>query len=332
MSALDDLRRDPFRTDFFELVRRVECENPARPRIGEAKRPSDEPVRFGQTASAAFAPSSLAGVRAGKKGHHDWVQVHFFGMLGTDGPLPLHLTEYVRDRLRNSGDPTMARFLDMFHHRMLSLFYRAWAAKEPAVEADRPATDRFATWVGSLFGLGFEPLRRRDAMPDRLKLHHAGRLATPRRNAEGLRAILEDFFDLPFRVRSFVGHWLRIPEGDVWRLGRSAATGSLGRNANLGARVWECQQKFRIVAGPLGLEDYARLLPGSRALERVAAVVRNYVGDEFAWDVELVLDRNEVPPLRLGGSERLGWTSWLTSRTPDRDPRDLVVEAAARPE
>ena len=107
-------------------------------------------------------------------------------LLGPHGPLPTHLTEYVRDRVRNANDPTFARFLDIFHHRMVTLFYRAWANAQPAVSLDRPGRDRFSFYVGSLFGLGEAMLRERDAVPDFAKLHFAGLLAGPTRPAAGL--------------------------------------------------------------------------------------------------------------------------------------------------
>ena len=123
--------------------------------------------------------------------------VHFFGLFGPDGPLPLHLTEYARDRSRNHRDPSLQRFADIFHHRALSLFYRAWANSRPTISFDRPEDDRFALYTGALIGLGMESLRNRDAMPDLTKLHFAGHLSCQTRHAEGLASILSEFFKMP---------------------------------------------------------------------------------------------------------------------------------------
>lgn len=325
MSFLETIRAEPWGYEFYEILRRVECENPGKPRIGESKKPADDPVRLGQEPSLAFAPSSIAAVRPGSDGRPPKLVVHFFGLLGPNGPMPLHFTEYARDRQRNAGDPTVVSFVDLFHHRLLSFFYRVWASSEPAVQHDRAETDRFAVYVGSVFGLGLPSLRNRDTMPDLAKLHHAGRLALRTRNEEGLRAVLENFFDLPFRIEPFLGNWLDIPEGGTWHLGTTTETGSLGWNTTLGARVWECQQKFRIVAGPLRLEDYRRLLPGTISLRRLTDTVRNYIGDELAWDLKLVLRKEEVPALRLGGDGQLGWTTWLPARARASDADDLLL-------
>ena len=116
----------------------------------------DEPVRLGQAADLAFAPAPLATFDPGQGGSRPRLQVRLFGLLGPNGPMPLHLTEYVRDRLRNASDPTAARFLDLLNHRFLALFYRAWAQAQPHVNRDRPDRDRFAGYIGSFVGIGLD--------------------------------------------------------------------------------------------------------------------------------------------------------------------------------
>ena len=128
----------PYNFDFFALMRRMESLRPDSPRIGKASRPSQEALRLGQEPELDFAPAALA-TFAHEGGAAPRLGVRFFGLLGSQGPMPLHLTEYVRERLRHRNDPTLARFLDIFHHRLLSLFYRAWAQSQPAVQHDRPA-------------------------------------------------------------------------------------------------------------------------------------------------------------------------------------------------
>jgi type VI secretion system protein ImpH len=105
----------------------------------------------------------------------------------------------------------------------------------------------------------------------------------------------------------------------------SRASVALGLTAVIGERVWDCQHKFRIIMGPLSLVDYERLLPGGDSLERLAAIVRNYIGDELQWDLNLVLKKAEVPPLQLGVQGRLGWTTWLMERHLDKDADDLKL-------
>jgi type VI secretion system protein ImpH len=317
----------PGRFSFFALMRLFEALHPDRPRYGQSIRPEQDLVRLGQEPSVVHAPAELANYEAGREARPDRLRVHFFGLFGPDGPLPLHLTEYARDRRRSFGDRTFQSFVDLFHHRTLSLFYRAWANSRPTVSFDRPDQDRFGFYVRALVGLGTPGLNDRDAMPDLTKLHFAGLLASQPRNAEGLGQILTAYFDVPVRVESHVGAWLSLPEADYSRLGDDRATVELGRSTLLGRRVWSRQHKFRILFGPLSLKDYRRLLPGGLSLHRLIPIVRNYAGDALIWDVVLILHAQEVPKVQLGRQGQLGWTTWLTPRRARTDAADLFLNA-----
>jgi len=327
---LDGLSRAAPQFDFFQAMRRLEAlhrDGPDRPRFGEALRPADEPLRLGQDPSLTFAAGSLSRLAAGSNGGPPRLLVNFFGLLGPNGPLPLHLTEYARDRQRNADDPTMTRFLDLFHHRMLMFFYRAWAAGQPTVSRDLPATDRFELYTGALIGLGLASLRNRDAFPDLAKLFFAGRLAPRHRNAEGLSAMVGEFFGLPARVDPFMGEWIDLPRDHRWRLGSAEGAGRLGMSSICGARTWTRQQKFRLVLGPLDRAKYQSLLPGGTSLPKLVALVRNYVGDELHWDVRLILQEKVEQPMRLGQSH-LSWTAWL-GRASGARREDLVLDPQA---
>ncbi|HLY57045.1 MAG TPA: type VI secretion system baseplate subunit TssG, partial [Stellaceae bacterium] len=313
---------------FYQAMRRLEAAFPERPRYGRSVRPSQDAVRLAQEPSVIFAPSTLSGWEE-REGFPARLLVHCFGLFGPDGPLPLHLTEYAQNRRRNFRDPTFQRFADVFHHRLLSLFYRAWADSRPIVSFDRPDEDRFATYVGALVGIGMGSLRRRDAMPDLTKLHFGGRLAQQTRPAEGLAAILSNFFTMPVRIECFIGAWLTLPVRDRTELGASVATAAIGESALLGGRVWTRQQKFRIVFGPLSLKEYMRLLPGGSSFHKLVPIVRNYAGDTLLWDVNLVLRHDEVPPTVLGREGFLGWTTWLMPRRKFSDASDLFLDASA---
>ena len=176
--------------------------------------------------------------------------MRLFGLLGPNGPLPIHITEYVRHRLRHAGDPTLSRFLDLLHHRFLALFYRAWAQAQPHVNRDR--ADR-----GSL-----PDLRRR------VRRHRAGAAAGSRLGAGSgagcftparwcarcamptdWRRSSVSSFACRSRIEEFVGHWLvagaarpHVPAAGRRR--RSARARCWAR------RVWDHQSKFRIHLGP----------------------------------------------------------------------------------
>ncbi|MES2355112.1 MAG: type VI secretion system baseplate subunit TssG [Pseudomonadota bacterium] len=320
------LELHPYRHDFFQTLRRIECLFPNKPRLGKALRPVDEPVRFAQEPSLAFAPSALASFQLPEGGRPARMEVRFFGLLGVNGPLPVHLTEYVRERMLHHGDKTLTRFLDMFHHRFIELFYRAWAQAQPTVNMDRPKEDRFAVYTGALFGLGGTQLTHRDAVEDFAKLHFAGVMSRQVRNPDGLAALLAGYFRIPVRIESFVGHWMKIPLCDRTCLGAQNDGAVLGVGTVLGAHVWDRQHKFRIWLGPLTQAEYESFLPGGKAIVRLLAWVRQYLCYELEWDVRLVLASGEVPKMCLGKQQRLGWNMWLGERRSGVDASDLTLD------
>ncbi len=275
----------------------------------------------------AFAPSTLSSCDTPEDNKPGRVEVRFFGLLGPNGPLPLHLTEHARARLLNAGDATFARFLDIFNHRFLLFFYRAWAQARPTVSLDRPHDDRFTVYVGALEGIAGAKLRQRDDIGDFAKLYFVGLLGRQVRNRDGLVSLLASYFQVPVQVEEFVGHWMRLSPREQTRLCAGDPSAQLGRGTVLGARVWDRQHKFRICLGPLTLGQYESFLPHGKAMVRLVAWVRQYFCFEFEWDVRLVLVHAEVPRTRLGQFGRLGWTTWLGERPDATDAGDLVLDA-----
>jgi len=320
VSLYERLQQTPYRFGFLLTLRRLDCLHADHPATGLAKRATDEPLRLGQTPGLEFAASNVSECRQTPDGQRYMLRSRFLGMFGPNAPLPLHLTEYARDRVRRHQDETFARFMDVFHHRLLSLFYRSWASSQPTVHLDRPETDRFSAFVGSLMGLGTDAFRDRDAISDHAKFHFCGRFVAQNRNAEGLEMMISDFFAMPCRVQQFVGHWMRLPEDCRTKLSSTTAASPLAESAVLGTsalcgdRVWDTQSKFRLVFGPVDFDQFCRLLPGRSGLRRLVALVRNYVGDELLWDIQLVLKRESVPQTQLGVQGQLGWTAFLTDQ------------------
>ena len=323
---LAQLKEKPYEFGFFHALRLLECMNSKGPRLGESKKPADDPIRLAQDPEMTFAAATLSRYEESAKQQIPRLLVRFLGLLGPNGPLPLHLTEFARARQRPPyHDHCFAWFLDIFHHRMLSLFYRAWAINEPTVSYDRPESDRFSLYVGALAGRGMPAMLQQDEMPAASKLYYCGLLANQARNAEGLQMMVHGFFGIPARVMEFIGEWLTPRAKHLCRLGIDRSGCVLGQSAFIGVQVWSCQHKFRIALGPMDYDDYLSFLPAGPRLQHLKALVRNYAGDELAWDVNLILQREETPSTRLNGHFRLGWTTWLGQRQRRDDADDLVL-------
>lgn len=329
--------------DLFGVLRTLEAMRRDLPRVGRALRPGQESVRLGQEPSMAFPAGAVASIQEIEDGAQPAaaksvlrVLVNCFGMLGPNGPLPLHLTEYVWQRVKHHGDHSFARFLDLFHHRMLSFLYRAWVDANPAVGHDRPETDRLPSQLGAFVGVGTPALRDKDALGDNSRRYYAGQFADPVAHPEGLRALIEDQFGVPAQIEEFVGEWADIPTDCLWKLpdlalGSAAESGRLGLSTSLGSRVWLVQNRFRVVLGPLSRHQFNRVSPGGPDVAALTSLIRGYVGDGLRWDMRLCLYPEAVPTLQLGAAI-IGQTSWLWSTGGEQPQDDLIFEplAAAR--
>jgi type VI secretion system protein ImpH len=317
---------DATQFDFFHVLRQVDASVPGPLPLGRALRPRDEPLRLTQHASLAFAPAALHEFKPAVAAYgYGRLSINNFGMFGPNGAMPQHLTEYVQERILHSKDQTLARFCDIFQHRMILLFYRAWADCQAVNSLDHPERDSFGRYAASLVGLGQSTLRNRDAVPDHMKLHHAGHLSRETRNVEGLVRPLAALLRIPVALKEYCMQWLTLAVEDQTRL-RSvtlAAKGSahrvelgfasarLGQGAIAGVRVPDVQHKFRLLLGAMRFNEFERFLPSGDRFIQVRDWVRNYLGVELAWDARLILVKEEVPAVKLGVYGQLGWTSWL---------------------
>jgi type VI secretion system protein ImpH len=324
-TMIDRLKEKPYEFDFFQAVRRLECALPDKSRVGFSKLPKDDPVRFSQKVSLAFRPSAIEGFDQSDDERASEMTVSFLGLLGCNGPMPLAITEYIQNRALNHGDTTLTAFLNVFNHRMISFFYRAWASSKQTVSHDRKDEDRFAAYFGSLLGIGAEAFADRDAVVDTAKLHFSGRLACQSRSAEGLKSILQDYFEVPVAIEEMVGQWVDVPDEYLTVLGGPSGNTQLGVSVIVGSRIWDCQRKFRIVCGAMEFDKFQRFLPGHEGLPRLVAWVRNYIGDELEFEVQLILKKGKVPPVELGKSGQLGWTAWLGSKPRENDADEIVL-------
>lgn len=328
MTPLDQLRAEPWRFSLFGALRLLEQAFPARPRLGESRKASDDALLLGHAPHLSLAPSDVATFEATEAGMR--LEQHSFGLYGPNGPLPVHLTEHALQRRRNANDATFVDFLNIFQHRLISLFYRAWANSDPATSFDRPDSDRFAGHVAAMLGLAPATARARDLVSDYAKLSRVGLFAPQTRSAQGLQAILADYFDVAVDIRELVGAWLPIPEESQCRLEARRESAGLGRNAFIGRATWQRQHKFEIVVGPLTQARFKSLLPGERALAELYALVRLYTNDEWTWQVRLLLLPEEIPNIRLGKAGRVARTTWLGSRKGIADEVVIQERQAAR--
>lgn len=318
------LTATPHQYDLFQLLRRIDAQGGRPYLLGRAPQPSHDLLRLGQEPSLSFAPSTLAQVNQREGSSLYEVSIFSFGLFGPNGPLPLHLTEYVRERLHHHQDRTLLAFSNLFHHRLISLFYRAWADAQPTVSLDRADNRRFDDYLSCLTGIGLPAQRQCDSLNDHAKHFMAGHLVRQGRDPEGLSKILQNYFSVPVRIVENIPHWLRIEKREQARLQAGRGGSRLGESAFLGIAMRDIQYKFRIELGPLSQQDYDRFIPGAEYCTQLRDWVRQYLGIEFVWEVRLILAHDQLSGTQLGGRHRLGLSSWMDNPQRQHDANDLT--------
>jgi len=342
------LFQESYRFEFFQAVRWLERLYPERRRVGNTDDPGQEVVHFHARHSLSFPPSEIyeittaarSGERAEKKIAPLKMTVNFMGLTGPMGVLPRHYTELLMER---PGHEALRDFLDIFNHRLISLFYLAWQKFQPAVAFEKVAlaapdwqelalasdpianetptakreSDLFARILFSLLGLGTAGLRGRlQEIDDEAFLAYSGLIARRPLSASALEGVLQDYFETPIKVEQFQGRWLSREDGDGTYLGEEGGGNLLGVNTALGDCLWDQQTKFKLKVGPIPLDKLFDFLPTGKAYHGLGHMTRFLIGESQDFDIQVILQTNEIPPWQLGGplgkeAPRLGWCTWL---------------------
>ncbi len=322
------LREEAYAFEFFQAVRLLTSLLPDRQPVGRFSDPKAEAVRFGAATEIGFPPSQIADLDW-PKGSQPRMHVNFMGLTGPQGVLPLYYSTLIRERLR-ARDGSMRDFLDIFNHRIISLFYQAWERHHFSVGYERGESDSLSPHLMDLIGLGTPRLAGRQKILDEAFLFRCGLLATHCRSAAGLRALLMDYFEVTVEIEEFIGGWYPIDESTQCRFGSADSDSEkLGFGTVVGDEIWDQQSCARILLGPLKLNQYLAFLPGGTAHEPLCTLVRFFAGNELDFEVKLILRKEELPPCELGGegatAPRLGWLTWAITEPPSRDPDETIL-------
>lgn len=319
--------------EFFQAVRVLTHLFPSLKLVGTEALPHEEIVRFRSRVGFDYPPSEVHQIEAvmDETIDRDRIEmtVNFMGMVGVSGVLPTHYTELVLDRIRHR-DTAMWAFLDIFTHRCVSLFYRAWAKYRFPIGYER-GEDEFTSYLFDFAGLGTDGLRGRMAVDDEALLPYAGLIAQKPHSSNALENIVSDYFGTTAKLEQFFGQWIELSEDDATFIGlRNCA---LGSRTIAGTRIWDQQSKFRLRLGPLKFNQFQSFLPNGSAHKPLESIVRLMVGYEVDLDVQLVLEKDQVPSsiltTRAQRRPMLGWTSYLKTEPFEDHDEQLILDLPA---
>jgi type VI secretion system protein ImpH len=353
-TVAEALEHEPWRFEFCQAVRLLEAmahhaaRSDTAPRlapVGHTAASANELVRFRSVLSRSFPAAEIAAVTLGTDEEPGArMQVAFLGLTGPLGVLPEYYLDllYRQVRLRDSA---LRDFFDLFNHRTVSLYYRAWEKYRPVITHERArrgaGADPLSRLLESLVGMGTAGHAGRLACGEQAVLAYAAHFAHAPRSAWALQTLVQDFFRVATEIEPFVGRWLSLAEDQCSRLpGGDVPDGQfnrLGRGTMLGTRAWDEQGKFRLRLGPMPYRRFARFLPDSGMsdsdLAALCSLVRMYAGLDHEFDVCLVLAAAAVPRLTLGRARDgftplLGWNTWLGDGGRLGDRQDALFELA----
>ncbi len=311
-SPLEESFEEEFYTySFFKAVELLEKLYPDRKPLGQTLDPRQEAVRFSVPPGLAFAPSDIVGFSPAEKEEPCTMDIAFMGLIGPSGLLPHWYNEMAVER-RRQKDFSISAFFDIFHHRLISLFYLAWKKYQFPVTYLPGSKDKLSGYLLSLAGLGTTGLRGRIGLPEESLSFYSGLLSRQIPSAVSIESAVAYYAGTSVSVEQFVERMIPLSSEDQTSVGM--ANSQLGVDAICGSFIWDCQTKFRVNLGPMGIDDFLRFLPSGDLLQPIFSFVRYMVGIEYEFDVRVLLKKEEVPPCILGvetPAPRLGWSTWI---------------------
>ncbi|MBR9981946.1 MAG: type VI secretion system baseplate subunit TssG [Desulfatitalea sp.] len=317
------------RFNFFKAVHLLERFAGGRA-PGKGLRPADDPVRFTVPPGFGFPASDIQQIVSNGNGGPPRMAVNFMGLVGPKGILPDWYNTHAQDR-NFQKDYCFTDFLDLFHQRLLSIFYLAWKKYRLAENYHRDGIDSMSHTLASLAGIGE---RERRADPDffsfaqKRLIHFCGLVARTVPTGAAIETIVSQATGAPVRIEQFVERLIPIHVHDRTRLGRRNST--MNRDALCGRHIRDAGSFFRVHIGPMTWERYQALGPRSRNLEMIRRLIAYLAGIEYEFEVRLIIRGRDIPAIGLGAhapAPRLGRTVLL--RRPERShDKDVVVQAS----
>lgn len=312
----NQLKKGEKDVDFYFLLRLIETLRNDLPRIGFAKTPDKEAVRLGQKPYLHFPSTSIASITGGKGVNQDSVLilVYFLGMLGTNGPMPLDVTSYIYQRAIHEYDASSSRFLDIINHRIISLYYRAFAQNEIAISFDRK-DDPIRELIKSLTG---QITRKNSVLPAYTIESLSPFLSCRARSKDGLVCMLQNFFNLPIKVNDFKEKVQTIPKDLRLKLSDSN-NAILGVSTQLGAHYYSRTKSISIEIGPMSFTDSFEFMPKRKMFLQLCELVNLYIKKILEIDLVIKIKANTIEKTKLNGFFALGQSVHLLTHQPSEE-------------
>ncbi len=298
-----NLLEDVCSFNFFKAVHLLEGYGGGKP-LGKKLSPGEDPVRFRVRPGFAFPASDILAIRNGNVNPDPVMTVNFMGLIGPKGVLPDWYNAYAQE-MNHKKDYAFTDFLDLFHHRLLSLFYLAWKKYRLPENYQPDGSDTISQSLAGFIGMGDQSQK---ADPDFAKkarkrlVYFTGLVSRSVPTASAIETIISNATGVTVRVKQFVERMIPIHDQDRTCLGRTNST--LKKDALCGGRIRDVGSFFTVELGPMTWKKYLQFQPRSRNLALIRKIIAFIVGVEYEFDIHLIVKGPSIPSLQLGGGEK----------------------------
>ena len=299
--SVQNLIDNPNEHDFYKAVFTVQQQlargKSQHKKVGYDSLPKSELIRFKADQELGFPGQSISQINLKSSNQTENVavdmHVSFMGLTGASGALPQHYSELVLARLKLK-DSGMRDFYDLFNHRLISLFYRAWEKYRFSAnyqKSSKNAPDAFTAVLNKLSG------------EQTIKQYYAGIFNQKVRTIDGLGLILRDFTQCEVNIKQFQGQWQKLSCFDQTRLGaKNSPEGqfaALGVDASIGSRVWDINSAIAIAIKPEQNARTQSFLPGKTKTSQLKELIKSYLGSAIKFKLQLEVKAEELPQVQL---------------------------------
>ncbi len=310
--------------EFEQAVSILEQMNPRATRLGEGSDPEREGIDIKSHVSLATPSAELYQLQK-KPDQKPTLWMNILGLAGIHGPLPMPYTEMVIQRNRQK-DFAFRDFLDIFNHRLVSLWYRFRKKVRLGLSTVYPEFHPIGKTLLQLVGIQqVDPIDlclKDTALTPPILLRYHDLLWHRTHSAEGLVCLLSSYFKIPVKLDLFQGEW-KSPKPDEYSfIGCfKGSYNALGQTMILGTKVWEQTAGITLTLGPLTWETYQKFLPSQKDPKNsYFKIMRDlctfYYGIQVSSRLRLILKKEDLRPLKLDGQFCLGWNSWILKNPP----------------
>jgi type VI secretion system protein ImpH len=299
--------------DFFALARQYErnyiaqqkSNNKSYSKIGEDGSPSEEAIRFKTVKSLGFSLDSIQCNESTSDGKTQYeFFVSFIGLLGSAGILPQHYIKMTLERIKH-GDFALAEFIGLFEHRLISLYYKAWAKYKFPVQyesADKEGGDNFSVALKSFSGFNHG---------EAVQLYYSGHFAKNTRPHTNLQSIIAELLTAKVSIKMMQGRWLPIRKKDRCVSGVRGRNHQLGSGVILGSRYWDIQSKIVIQVSEITMDQYLQLKTESPIYQRLSNLINAYVPVHISVCLEFQVKTYRHQLSTIGNGFQLSQNAWL---------------------